>query len=197
MPLWLFFHDSAPRNRRCSWAMARSACKKGVAYATPFRVGERGFEPPTSASRTLRANRAAPLPATDERIARGAPSAQPASHDPSRRRSVLRRASGPIIRSEYAPNVRTTEAVHNNVSLSVTRTAICPPRINFVARNNAASGLQQHPWLACPRSGCGRISTVLDARVAQWIERLPPEQEATGSSPVGRTTLSVIIRGFA
>ncbi len=27
-------------------------------------VGERGFEPPTSASRTLRANRAAPLPAT-------------------------------------------------------------------------------------------------------------------------------------
>ena len=25
-------------------------------------VGERGFEPPTSASRTLRANRAAPLP---------------------------------------------------------------------------------------------------------------------------------------
>src|SRR5215203_1710354 len=31
--------------------------------ATPGAVGERGFEPPTSASRTLRANRAALLPA--------------------------------------------------------------------------------------------------------------------------------------
>ena len=60
----------------------RPSCDSGHAkrewlVATPFRVGERGFEPPTSASRTLRANRAAPLPATDERIARALASAQP------------------------------------------------------------------------------------------------------------------------
>ncbi len=35
----------------------------------------------------------------------------------------------------------------------------------------------------------GRGGTIWHrAPVAQWIERLPPEQEATGSSPVGRTT---------
>ena len=43
---------------------------KGSALHSPVGlVGERGFEPPTSASRTLRANRAALLPEADGRIA--------------------------------------------------------------------------------------------------------------------------------
>ena len=31
-----------------------------------------------------------------------------------------------------------------------------------------------------------------NARVAQWIERLPPEQKAMGSSPFPRTTSSLV-----
>ena len=48
----------------------RAEMTRGSAMHSPVGlVGERGFEPPTSASRTLRANRAALLPEADWRIA--------------------------------------------------------------------------------------------------------------------------------
>src|ERR687897_2836566 len=51
---------------RGSTSQANPKRKRERRGATPGAVGERGFEPPTSASRTLRANRAALLPASVE-----------------------------------------------------------------------------------------------------------------------------------
>src|SRR5918998_2824250 len=54
------------RWNRGSTLQANPKRKRERRGATPGAVGERGFEPPTSASRTLRANRAALLPALVE-----------------------------------------------------------------------------------------------------------------------------------
>src|SRR4051794_40184540 len=46
------------------------------------------------------------------------------------------------------------------------------------------------PLLACLLVNCATIVQTKSAPVAQRIERLPPEQEARGSSPLGRTKSS-------
>src|SRR5215204_2900750 len=84
--------------------------KRGGINATS-PVGERGFEPPTSASRTLRANRAALLPAPVEDTI-GGHAEQLFAHDPmcQRRRELVAR------RSAYSLVVECNNvtAVHKN-----------------------------------------------------------------------------------
>ena len=75
-------------------------------HRSSFRVGERGFEPPTSASRTLRANRAALLPE------------QPREHNtPSEPLQSWRPAAAPVLRSSQGnlvPHARVAQRIERH-----------------------------------------------------------------------------------
>lgn len=167
-------------------------CKKGVAIATPFRVGERGFEPPTSASRTLRANRAAPLPATDERIARRIPPAQPRSRRSRRVPGATLGQPAPDAPIPYpalpGPRIRRHRTGRGGSPRQ--RQRRCRPESGSSTIQNGRCLLLRMVTHATTCRGTAPPSTPVvrsprrrDARVAQWIERHRPKVGVGGSSP--------------
>jgi hypothetical protein len=86
--------------------------------------------------------------------------------------------------SALATPASATVLVSRHASLQATSGATCGPR----ARDALAIPRQ----LAQARLGANLARR---APVAQWIERLPPEQKAVGSSPAGRASLRPKLEG--